>query len=303
MKIGIYSSSAGRQLIGDELLADARAAAAAGFSSYWLPSLRTGPDPLISLALIGHQVPKIELGIAVRPIWPQHPFALAQQALTLARSVPGRLSVGIGASHAAIVPTWGYEFDHAVGRTEEYLKLLGPALRNEPSSLEGQFISGALTPMFPDLPDSPAPKLYVAALGPKMLNLAGALADGTILWMTGPRTIRDHTRPTLEAAASARHRPTPRIIVGIPVLCTDDASAGRLVAAQQFGIRPSYQAMLDREGLSGPEELAIVGNRQTILTRLEELFDAGADEIICTEFGTEAEVEQTRACLTEFTRA
>jgi len=297
MKIGIFGSSGGRQLLGDELVEDARASAAAGFNSYWLPSQRMGPDPLISLALIGQHVPKIELGIAVRPTWPQHPLVLAQQALTIAYSVPDRFSLGVGVSHPGIVSSWGYEFDHPVTRTEEYLKLLGQALRNEPSSFEGKFISGSGPQILPDLSGGQPPKLYLGALGAKMLSLAGALADGTIVWMTGPRTIRSFTRPTLDAAAEAAGRRPPRIVVSIPVMCTKTPAAGRQAAARQFRLQPSYRAMLDREGLSGPEDLAIVGDQETVAHRLQEIFDAGADEIICTEFGTDEDLANTRACL------
>jgi alkanesulfonate monooxygenase SsuD/methylene tetrahydromethanopterin reductase-like flavin-dependent oxidoreductase (luciferase family) len=120
--------------------------------------------------------------------------------------------------------------------------------------------------------------------------------------MTGPRTIRDFTRPTLDAAAEAAGRPAPRIVVAIPVLCTEDPAAGRLLAAQQFRLQPSYRAMLDREGLSGPEDLAIVGDQETVARRFKEIFDAGADEIICTEFGTDADLAQTRACLEDLVR-
>jgi F420-dependent oxidoreductase-like protein len=296
--IGILTNSGGRLLFGKRLVEDAQEAAAYGFSSYWLPSIKFGPDPLVSLALIGQQVPDIELGIAVRPIWPQHPYVLAQQALTLAESIPNRLSLGVGASHPATVPTWGYEFDHPTARTDEYLKLLEPALRNEPTSFEGLFISGTLQAMFPELPQGTRPRLYLAALGPKMLNLAGQYTDGTILWMTGPTTIKDYVRPALLEASSGQ-QVVPRIIAGIPVLCTDDPDVGRALAAEKFGVQPSYRIMLDREGLSGPEDLAIIGDRDAIAYRLQELFDAGADEIICSEFGSAADVKRTRAALAE----
>jgi alkanesulfonate monooxygenase SsuD/methylene tetrahydromethanopterin reductase-like flavin-dependent oxidoreductase (luciferase family) len=85
-------------------------------------------------------------------------------------------------------------------------------------------------------------------------------------------------------------------------MCTKDPAAGRQLAAQQFRLQPSYRAMLDREGLSGPEELAIVGDQQTVARRLQEIFDAGADEIICTEFGTDEDLAQTRACLEDLIR-
>ncbi len=301
MRLGIFYGAAGRLLSGDELVADVRAAADAGFPSYWVPHLPRGADALTSLAIAGREVPGIELGTAVVPTYPRHPLALAQQALTTSALVgAGRLSLGIGLAHKPVVEgMWGYAFDKPLRHAREYLAILAPALRNEKVSFAGDTLTGRSGPIFPE---GPTPTLYVAALGPKMLELTGAQADGTILWMTGPETIRTHTAPTLATAAEAASRPRPRVIVGLPVLCTDDVDGGRELAARQFevyGTLPSYRAMLDREGLAGPADMAVVGDEAAVAERLAAIFAAGADDIICSEFGPDdASLARTRACLT-----
>ena len=95
----------------------------------------------------------------------------------------------------------------------------------------------------------------LAAMAPQMLQ-AGRPADGgTMLWMTGPATVRDYVVPAITAAAQAAGRPSPRVVCILPVCVTDDADAARARAARDFeiyGQLPSYRAMLDREGAQDP---------------------------------------------------
>ena len=79
-----------------------------------------------------------------------------------------------------------------------------------------------------------------------MLRLTGRLADGTITWMTGNKTLAELTVPEICGAASEAGRPKPRVLAGLPVLCTDDNDAGMQSAAkvwQKYGTFPSYTAM------------------------------------------------------------
>ncbi|MCP5029735.1 MAG: TIGR03564 family F420-dependent LLM class oxidoreductase [Actinomycetia bacterium] len=296
MKLGIFFGAAGTMASGDDLVADVEAAAAAGFGSYWVPHLPWGADALTALAVAGREVPDIELGTAVVPTWPRHPLTLAQQALTTSALVGDRLALGIGLAHKPVVEgMWGIPFDKPVRHAREYLEILAPALRNEKVSVAGETLTGRSEPI---MKGAPTPKLYVAALGPQMLKLSARYADGTILWMTGKETVRNHTVPVMREAAEAAGRPQPRVIAGIPILCTDDVEAGRELAANQFAIYgqlPSYRAMLDREGLEGPADFAIIGNEDEVAERLQALADAGVDDIICSEFGPD--LTRTRACL------
>ena len=143
--------------------------------------------------------------------------------------------------------------------------------------------------------------IVVAALGPQMLKATAELADGTITWCTGPKTLESHVIPTINAAAEAAGRPAPRVIVGLPVCVTDDIDGARERAAKIFeiyGSLPSYRAMLDREGVAGPEGIAIVGTEEEVVDRIGALADLGVTEFAGSEFGGNAdEVGATRAAI------
>src|SRR6202020_16372 len=88
-----------------------RRAADDGFASAWMNNI-FGLDALTALAVAGSQVPGIELGTAVVPTYPRHPAVLAQQALTTATALGGRLALGIGLSHKIVIEEmYGYSFD------------------------------------------------------------------------------------------------------------------------------------------------------------------------------------------------
>ena len=146
---------------------------------------------------------------------------------------------------------------------------------------------------------TPMPVL-LAALGTKMLELAGAVADGTVTWMTGPATIEAHVTPTITAAAEKAGRPAPRIGVGLPVCVTDDVDGTRERAAKNFkmyGTLPSYRAMLDREGAEGPADVAIVGDENSVTKQIAQVGDAGGTDFVANIFGSSEERSRTRAFL------
>lgn len=153
---------------------------------------------------------------------------------------------------------------------------------------------------------SDAPPVIVAALGRQMLRLAGRLADGTALWMVGPRTIESHIVPTITPAAADAGRPGPRIAAGLPVSVAADVDAARERAAKTFGFYndlPSYRAMLDKEGAAGPADVAIVGDEETVARALRELSDVGVTDLTLPVFGSAEERERTMDLLGELARA
>jgi len=134
-----------------------------------------------------------------------------------------------------------------------------------------------------------------------MLAVTGRLADGTVTWMTGAKTIADLTAPALRAAAEEAGRPEPRVVVALPVCVTTDDADARARAAAEFavyGMLPSYRAMLDREGMAGPEDLAMVGSSDAVAARIAEVEASGATTFVAAEFGTPDEQAATRALLT-----
>ncbi|MGZ8766171.1 MAG: LLM class F420-dependent oxidoreductase [Acidimicrobiia bacterium] len=293
MRIGIFGGAAVEGGSIDAIVGDARTAAEQGFASYWLPQI-FGVDALTTLAVVGREVPTIELGTAVVPTYPRHPMMLAAQARTVQAATGSRLTLGIGLSHKIVIENMlGYSFAKPGTHMREYLSILMPLIHGEPADFDGDDLHAHLA--LSAIDGEPCPVL-VAALGAKMLELAGSLADGTILWMTGPTTVASHTVPTVTRAAEAAGRPAPRVAAGVPVCVTSDVDGGRERAARVFaiyGTLPSYRAMLDAEGLDGPADLAVVGDEATVTAGLARFADAGITELAASEFGGSAD-ERTR---------
>lgn len=268
-----------------------------GFASAWKSHI-FGLDSLTALAVAGSGVPGIELGTAVVPTYPRHPAALAQQARTVNTALAGRLNLGIGLSHQIVIENmYGYDFSRPLQHMEEYLSVLLPLMDGQPADFTGETSQGHITLSTPSPGRVP---VLVAALGPKMLKLAGERTDGTVTWMTGPVTIRDHVAPAINAAAAAAGRPAPRVVCALPVCLTDDPAAATARAGEVFAIYgqlPSYRAMLDREGVAGPGDLAIVGDEDTVAAQIAALADAGVTEFVAGEYATGAEAARTRTFL------
>ena len=255
-----------------------------GFDSFWTPQI-SGVDALTMLALSGERTSTIEVGTAVVPTYPRHPTALAQQALTTQAATGGRLLLGIGLSHKPTVEgRWGMSFQSPAQHMEEYLTVLQSLMDTGNVDFRGEHF--AVTYDIQRMADSP-PTVCIAALGPRMLRLAGSRAGGTITWMVGPRTLDSHIVPRISAAADEAGQPSPRVCVGLPVCVSDDRQAAFKAAAgyyHGYGNLPSYRRMLDIEGVESPAEVAIVGNEAEVESQLRALSDAGATDLLASVF-------------------
>lgn len=278
MRIGIHSFSAGPSL--DEQLKLAVDAEEAGFDSFWIGHI-FGHDALTLAALAGPRTKRIELGTAVAQTYARHPFILAQQAATIQAAAGGRFTLGVGPSHHVLVQgMWGLSYEHVARHVREYLSVLRPLIDqgNVAFSGEDYRVAGAL-----QIPDRKPCPVLISALAPMMLRIAGELADGTITWMTGPKTVAEHIVPRINSAAEEAGRPKPRVIVSLPVAVTDDVAAARQEAGKLFemyGQLPNYRRMLDREGAAGPADVAVVGNEADVERQIRAIADTGA-----TDFG------------------
>ena len=277
-------------------------AEADGFDSYWLPQ-HFGADMLTVIAMAGMQTNRIELGTAVVPTYPRHPVALAQQALTAQVSTGGRLTLGIGVSHRSTIEDWlGLSYAHPVRHMEEYLSVLRPLLHESGVDFHGREFQVAGELQIPDA-DMVSCPVVIAALGPRMLDVAGRLGDGTVTWMTGPNTLREHVVPVISEAASSAGNPPPRVCVGMPIAVTDHADRARARADrlfQHYAVLPSYRAMLEREGAESPGDIAIVGDESAVEDQLHRLADNGATDLLATIFpvdGSQTSQTRTRAFL------
>jgi 5,10-methylenetetrahydromethanopterin reductase len=301
MRIGIHGGVSGRADNAiDELIAAARQANEHGLD-FWVPQL-TDIDALTALAVVGREVPGLQVGTAVVPTYPRHPLVMAMQAMTVQAATGNQLVLGIGLSHQVVIEgAFGLSFSAPVRHMREYLSILMPALHDGKVTFEGEELTArTFSPL--RVAGAEPPTVLVAALGTQMLNVAGRMADGTALWMVGPRTIADHIVPTISKAAEQAGRPRPQVTVGLPVCVTADPEGARERAAQSYGFYnnlPSYRAMLDKEGAEGPADVAIVGDEETVGAALRHLGEVGATSLSLPVFGSREERERTTSLLQE----
>jgi 5,10-methylenetetrahydromethanopterin reductase len=262
----------------DELLVRARLAEEVGLGSVWFSNI-FGHDAMTVAALAARVTDRIAIGTAITPTYPRHPHAMAQQAASTQAAARGRFTLGVGPSHRGVVEeTWGLSYGHAYAHTLEYLSVLVPLLTT--GKVEHAGARFTVRAHLSSTDGLPVPVL-LSGLGPKMLALAGTLAAGTITWLVGARTLRDHIVPRLREAAAEAGRPAPRIVVELPLALTDDVVGARELARRMFksyAALPAYRAMLDREGVAGPAEVAVVGDHDAIGEELLRLAEAGATD-------------------------
>jgi 5,10-methylenetetrahydromethanopterin reductase len=266
-----------------KFLDDIEWAEAAGMDTAWMPQVPNDFDVLTMVALMAARTTRIELGTAVVPLQPQHPIALARQALSVHAGTGGRLALGVGPSHHWIVRDMlGISYEKPAAYTRDYLEVLNTALagpgqvdvENATFTIHNPTVLGAETPM----------PVLVAALGPVMLQIAGELADGTVLWMADERAIGEHIAPRINKAADNAGRPAPRIVAGIPVcLCANseiDAAkerAKRILSEAETS--PNYQRLLDRGDARNVGDLCAAGDEEAILARFRRFADAGVTDL------------------------
>jgi F420-dependent oxidoreductase-like protein len=264
----------------DELVEQARWAEASGFTSLWYASA-TGGDPVVAMALAGRATSKIELGTAVLQTYPCHPLLQANRVASLVEAMarPG-FTLGIGPSHEPLITgIYGMSYDHPARSTEEYVQILSYLLRDQPVDFDGKdwtvhSPSGVAV-------EHPVP-IIVAALSPRLLRLAGGVADGTVLYLVGPKVIESRVAPQIHAAAAEMKKPAPRIIAGLPIAVHDNLAEARNAAleyASVYGSLANYQRVINEAGFAAAGDAAIVGNEASVTKQLHSVLDAGATDI------------------------
>lgn len=278
--------------------ADVAWASEAGFHTYWLSQV-FGVDPVVALAAVADAGPALaELGTSVVPTVGRHPIALAQQARTAQQAAGDRFTLGVGPSHEIVAEAvFGETWDRPRRRTEEYLDALLPLCRGEAAAVSSPHMHAHATL---DIPCAPVP-VILAALGPRMLALAGRATAGTHLGNCGPKTIRNHVAPVIREAAAAAGRPEPRIIALVAVSVTDDPAASieaSRVAGAGYAALPSYRRTLDLEGVESPADLLLAGSYEHVHEGLAAYVEAGATDLRIGAAGPDAAtVARTRDAL------
>ncbi|ETB02796.1 F420-dependent oxidoreductase [Mycobacterium avium subsp. paratuberculosis 10-5864] len=278
----------------DDVIAQARRAHEFGVGQVWLAQQQSY-DAIALAALVGAAVPGLGVGTSVVPINPRHPLIVASLAQTAQAAAHGNFSLGLGLGAADLERrTFGTEWPNTITRLREHLTILGSVFHSGAVDFHGSELSAA--PSFPvRVPGGTPIPVYVAAMGPKALQVTGELADGTLPYLAGPRTIEEFIVPRITKAAAEAGRPAPRIIAAVPVLLSDDVEGARAAAAQQLSFYetiPSYRNVIAREGLSNAVELATIGPEESVLRQVRRYFDAGATDVVLSPLDRSASVDR-----------
>jgi F420-dependent oxidoreductase-like protein len=274
----------------DDIIAQARQASAAGVRQVWI-SQQFDHDAISLAGLVGAAVPGLGVGTFVVPINPRHPLVVSTLAQTAQAASHGNFSLGLGlGAHDPERQAFGTPWPNTVERLREHLTVLRSIFDTGEVNFHGTELTAA--PEWPvALPGGTPIPLYVAAMGPKALQVTGELADGTLPYLAGPRTIAEFIGPAIRKAAADVGRAEPRVIAAVPVLVTDDVDAGLALAADAlsfYATIPSYQKVIAREGVDSVAELAAVGPADVVRTQLRRYVDAGATDLVLSPLrGTE----------------
>jgi F420-dependent oxidoreductase-like protein len=301
MPVGTFIA-AGRSL--ERAVERVRLAERLGYASAYVTHL-AARDSLSVLAAYACGSERITIGSGVLPMYSRTPVATAQAAATIDEMSGGRMVLGIGVSHRVTVENWyGQKIDKPVREMREYATAVRAILRGEePPTGNEKFPTAFRFMGYEARADLP---LYIAALSPAMLRLAGELGDGVVLWLCGPDYIRDVVIPEVTTGRERAGKTLEGfdIVAAVPAAVTDDAEAAR--ASQRSGLityfsLPFYRAMIERSGFEedvaafdagmkdgGPEAaaagisdaflqtLTAVGSRDEAEATVRRYLDAGA---------------------------
>jgi alkanesulfonate monooxygenase SsuD/methylene tetrahydromethanopterin reductase-like flavin-dependent oxidoreductase (luciferase family) len=223
-----------------------------GYESIWVTH-GLGRDALLTLSAYSRVAPRVGLGTGVIPIYPRHPVLLAQEALTLSDITGGRLRLGIGVSHRPMMEgALGLDMGRPLDLMREYVSVLSAALGGKVDH-RGPRYRATWQSGLPALP--PAPPILLAGLGAKMLELAGEIADGVVLWLCAPAYIRDKAIPAIKRGRQRAGKSLEgfEIVAAVPAALTVDKPAGTALfkaELMRYLALPFYRAMLEASGFA-----------------------------------------------------
>ena len=266
----------------DDVIAQARRAFEVGVRQIWLAQ-RFDYDAISLAGLVGAAVPGLGVGTLVVPVNPRHPLIVATLAQTAQAASHGNFHLGLGlGAHAPERQAFGTSWPNPVGRLREHLEVLRSIF--DTGAVDHHGIEFTAAPEWPvALPGGSPVPVYVAAMGPKALRVTGELADGTLPYLAGPRTIENFIVPTIGEAAAAAGRPVPQVIAAVPVIVSNDVDAAKTLAAEELAFYagiPSYAKVLEHEGVEQAGELAAVGPADAVRAQVQRYLDAGATDVV-----------------------
>lgn len=247
--------------IADTTVPLARLAEDSGFTDIWSAEV-DGTDGLSTLAAIAVTTERLRLGTAILPVFSRPPALYAMSAANLQALSKGRFVLGLGTSTSIVIGKWmGVPFKKPLTRTRETVAILREALAGKKVTFEGETVSVQGFRLTADT-TTPVP-IYIAALGPKMLRLAGEIADGVILYLFTPNGVREAVAQVHDGARAAGRDPNEiDVVIRIPVALDEDEQflsfmMRRMTAA--YVMVDVYNASVSRQGFA--EEAKLLSER------------------------------------------
>ncbi len=286
MKLGA-GIEPGRSL--SEAIERVRLAERLGYESVWCSQLPNQRDTALVLCSYAQATQRIRLGTAVLPIYVRHPTQMAQTALTLDEISNGRFTLGIGISHRVTVESmWGLRLEEPVAAMREYVQVLRDTFTGGGASVEGRHFTArwAYTP-----PRNEQLPIFMAALGERMLELAGEIADGVSLWMCSPEYVRSTVIPAVSRGRERAGKSLAgfEVMAAVPVCLAADEQAARDAfrkTVQRYASLPFYRRMMEASGFRETldrgevpdamlDELGAIGGPEAIRDILRRYEEAG----------------------------
>jgi alkanesulfonate monooxygenase SsuD/methylene tetrahydromethanopterin reductase-like flavin-dependent oxidoreductase (luciferase family) len=263
-----------------------------GMDSVWLPQMPNQLDVATVLAALAAHTKRVRLASAVLPMYSRPPVVMAQSALTADAISGGRVALGLGLGHRA-VGDWmvGGQQAPALPATREYLTVVTSLVRDGEVNVDGTWYSGHAAYIGERRDDLP---VYLGSFGPKMLELAGELADGAILWMCTTDYLTTQVFPALRRGWARRGgRPDNfKVVAMMHAGLSGDPDRDRQLFGRTLGAYlrvATYRGLFSRSGFADsvtsarPDDAMVRAlgafTEDEVAQRLEEFRRCGVDDI------------------------
>ena len=243
-----------------DFIATAREAEARGYHTAWLGEV-SGYDAIVMSTVVATHTERLVVANGVLPVQTRTPVILGMAAASLNHLAPGRFALGLGLSSKTIVEQWhGLSFSPALGQIREAVEIVRQVASGERVNHEGKFYRVKNFRLTSPPPAAPV-RVYLAALGPEMLELAGEIADGVLLnWIPPEAVPASITHLETGARRAGRTLDGFEIASFVRTCVTDDATAARETLARDitgYATVDVYASFFRTAGY--PDEVAAVG--------------------------------------------
>ncbi|MGV9412622.1 TIGR03564 family F420-dependent LLM class oxidoreductase [Nocardia sp. NPDC003693] len=295
MTLGIALAATDADNYVDAIVARSRTVRELGVGAVWFGQRMDYDSPALA-AIVGREVPGLQVGTSAIPVIGRHPLIVSAQAQTAQAATHGRYHLGLAVGSTLVSGAFGAPFDRPIALLREFLTALTRLLDNDPAGFVGESLTA--TPSLPTAVPGAAPRVpvLVAAMGPQALRVTGELADGILPYLAGPRTLAEHIVPALARSAAKPQR----VVAFVPAVVTADPEGVRAAAIDKLSFYeqvPSYRRVIELEGASRAAELALIGDEETVAAGIQRYYDAGATEVVLTstDLGTPEDERRTWA--------